>query len=73
MDISFKPFTVSGKAMIAEMGKTSVVFGRLYGFINRIDYDKPLVLDNAVAHMIYKEKAGLRACFFICSDVLRDF
>ena len=55
MDISFKPFTVSGKAMIAEMGKTSVVFGRLYGFINRIDYDKPLVLDNAVAHMIYTE------------------
>ncbi len=55
LDISFKPFTVSGKAMIAEMGKTSVVFGRLYGFINRIDYDKPLVLDNAVAHMIYTE------------------
>ncbi len=55
LDISFKPFTVSGKAMVAEMGKTAVAFGRLYGVINRIDYDKPLVLDNAVAHMIYTE------------------
>lgn len=55
LDISFKPFTVSGKAMIAYMGKTAVVFGRLYGVINRIDYDKPLVLDNAVAHLIFTE------------------
>lgn len=55
LDISFKPFTVSGKAMIAHMGKTAVVFGRLYGVINRIDYDKPLVVDNAVAHLIFTE------------------
>lgn len=55
LDFLFKPFTVSGKAMIANIGTTSVVFGRLYGVINRIDYDKPLVLDNAVAQMIYTE------------------
>ena len=55
LDITFKPFTVSGKAMIADMGKTAVVFGRLYGTINRIDYEKPLVLDNAVAHLIFTE------------------
>lgn len=55
LDISFKPFTVSGKAMIAQMYKTSVVFGRLYGTINRIDYEKPLVVDNTVAHLIFSE------------------
>ncbi len=52
VDISFKPFTVSGKAMVADMGKTAVVFGRLYGTIKQ---DKPLVLDNAVAHLIFTE------------------
>lgn len=55
LDISFKPFTVQGKAMVADMGNTAVVFGRLYGTINRIDYEKPLVLDNAVAHMVFAE------------------
>ncbi len=55
LDISFKPFTVQGKAMCADMGSTSVVFGRLYGTINRVDYDKPLVVDNAVAHLIFSE------------------
>ena len=55
VDIMFKPFTVQGKAMRADMGSTTVVFGRLYGRINRVDYDKPLELDNAQAHMIFSE------------------
>ena len=55
VDISFKPFTVSGKAMVADMGKTAVVFGRLYGTIKQDEQDKPLVLDNAVAHLIFTE------------------
>ena len=55
LDITFKPFTVRGEAMAAKLGGTTVVFGRLYGTINRIDYDKPLELDNAQAHMIFSE------------------
>ena len=55
LDIMFKPFTVRGEAMAAKLGGTTVVFGRLYGTINRIDYDKPLELDNAQAHMIFSE------------------
>ena len=41
--------------MAAKLGNTTVIFGRLYGTINRIDYDKPLELDNAQAHMIFSE------------------
>lgn len=55
LDIMFKPFTVRGEAMSAKLGNTTVIFGRLYGTINRIDYDKPLELDNAQAHMIFSE------------------
>lgn len=55
IDISFKPFTVSGKAMVADMGKTAVVFGRLYGNIEPAGSNKALVLDNAVAHLIFTE------------------
>lgn len=55
LDITFKPFTVKGEPMLAQMGKTTVVFGRLYGQIKRIDFDKPFVLDNAQAHMIFTE------------------
>ena len=55
LDIMFKPFTVRGEAMAAKLGNTTVIFGRLYGTINRIDYDKPLELDNAQAHMIFSE------------------
>ena len=55
LDITFKPFTVRGAAMRAEMGNTIVLFGRLYGAINRVDYDKPLELDNAPAHLILSE------------------
>lgn len=55
VDISFKPFKVSGKAMVADMGKTAVVFGRLYGTIIPTGSEKPLVLDNAVAHLIFTE------------------
>ena len=55
LDITFKPFTVKGDAMCADMDKTTVIFGRLYGTINRVDYEKPLVLDNAQAHMIFSE------------------
>lgn len=53
VDITFKPFTVRGDAMTADMDKTTVIFGRLYGTINRVDREAPLVLDNAQAHMIF--------------------
>lgn len=55
LDITFKPFTVKGEAMCADMDKTSVIFGRLYGTINRVNYERPLVLDNAQAHLIFSE------------------
>lgn len=55
LDISFKPFTVRGEAMAAQMGKTTVVFGRLLGSIKHIDFDNTIVLDNAHAHMILTE------------------
>ena len=55
IDISFKPFTVKGEAMAAQMGKTTVVFGRLLGSIKHIDCDDLLILDNSHAHMILTE------------------
>lgn len=55
VDITFKPFTVKGDVMAAGLDKTTVVFGRLYGEIKRYDFDSPLVLDNAQAHMIFSE------------------
>lgn len=55
LDITFKPFTVQGSAMTADMSGTSVIFGRLYGTINRVDMDQPLVLDNAQAHLVFSE------------------
>ena len=55
LDITFKPFTVKGEPMTAVMDKTTVIFGRLYGHIKRVDYDNPIVLDNAQAHMIFSE------------------
>lgn len=54
-DITFKPFTVKGKPMEAVMDKTTVIFGRLYGEIKRIDLDDPIVLDNLQAHIILSE------------------
>lgn len=55
VDISFKPFTVKNELMAAQMGKTTVIFGRLLGSIKHINYDEPFVLDNAHAHMILTE------------------
>lgn len=55
IDISFKPFTVKGEAMAAQMDKTTVVFGRLLGSIKHIEYNDTLVLDNINAHMILTE------------------
>lgn len=55
VDITFKPFTVKGEPMAAEMDKTTVIFGRLYGEIKRVDFDSPIVLDNAQAHLIFSE------------------
>lgn len=55
LDISFKPFTVKGEPMAAQMGKTTVIFGMLLGSIKHIDCDSPIVLDNAHAHMILTE------------------
>lgn len=55
VDITFKPFTVRGEAMAGAADRTTVVFGRLYGHIKRADYDKPIILDNAQAHMIFTE------------------
>ena len=54
-DITFKPFTINGEPMCADMDNTSVLFGRLYGEIKRADFAKPLVLDNAQAHLIFHE------------------
>lgn len=55
LDITFKPFTVKGEPMSAVMDKTTVIFGRLYGSIKRVDYDAPIVLDNAQAHLVLSE------------------
>ena len=55
VDITFKPFTVGGSAMTAHMDKTFVIFGRLFGSINNVELEKPLVLDNAQAHLIFTE------------------
>ena len=55
VDFTFKPFTVGGKAMLANMDKTTVIFGRLYGTINNVNLPDPLILDNAQAHMIFSE------------------
>ena len=55
VSIEFKPFTVGGKAMLARMGSTAVIFGRLYGELNHLDLGKTLVLDNAQAHFIFTE------------------
>ena len=55
VDITFKPFTVKGEAMAAYMDKTTVIFGRLYGELKRVDMDKPLVLDNSQAHIVLTE------------------
>lgn len=55
LDITFKPFTVKGEPMTAVMDKTTLIFGRLYGTIKRVDYDTPIVLDNAQAHLVISE------------------
>ncbi len=55
VDITFRPFTVKGEPMAAVMDKTTVIFGRLYGNIKRVDYDNPITLDNAQAHMVFTE------------------
>lgn len=55
VDITFKPFTVKRNPMSAQMDKTTVVFGRLYGELKRINFEKPIVLDNAQAHLILSE------------------
>lgn len=55
LDITFKPFTVGGKAMAAYMDKTTVLFGRLYGVINHTEVGKTLTVDNAQAHLIFSE------------------
>lgn len=55
LDITFKPYTVKGDAMSAVMDKTTVVFGRLFGTINRINFDNPLTLDNLQAHLIFSD------------------
>lgn len=55
LDIIFKPFTIKGEPMNAKMDKTNVIFGRLYGSINHVDFENPIELDNAQAHMILTE------------------
>ena len=55
LDITFKPFTVKGSAMSADMDKTSVIFGRLYGTIKTGEQKNPIVLDNSQAHLIFSE------------------
>lgn len=55
VDIIFKPFTIKGKPMISVMDNTKLIYGRLYGEIKRVDYNDPIVLDNALAHMLLTE------------------
>ena len=55
VDITFKPFTVGGAAMVATMASTSVIFGRLYGTVNNVNLPEPLVVDNAQAHLVFSE------------------
>ena len=55
LDVSFKPFTVGGAAMAAEMAASTVIFGRLYGEIQHPGLEMPLVLDNAQAHFVCSE------------------
>ena len=52
-DITFKPFTVGGEAMAAEMSASTVIFGRLYGEIDSRELSSPLVLDNTQAHLVF--------------------
>ena len=54
-DITFKPFTVGGEAMAAQMSASTVIFGRLYGEIHHPEPEQPLVLDNAQAHFVLSE------------------
>ncbi len=54
-DVIFKPYMLTNNVMSADMEKTSVVFGKLYGEIKRVDYDKPLVLDDLQAHIVFNE------------------
>ena len=53
VDITFKPFTISGEPMCADMDNSYLLFGRLYGEIRREGYDEPIVLDNAQAHLLF--------------------
>ncbi|WP_405352733.1 DUF2804 family protein [Ruminococcus sp.] len=55
VDITFKPNKINDKAMVTQMGNTSVTFGVLFGKLKRYDYDAPLVLDNIPAHMVFSE------------------
>ena len=55
LDLTFKPYTVGGKAMAAAMLDTTVIFGRLYGELRHRDIKEPLVLDHMQAHLIFSE------------------
>jgi len=55
LDVTFKPFTVGGKAMAAAMLDTTVIFGKLYGEIHHRELREPLVIDNMPAHLIFSE------------------
>ena len=54
IDITFKPFTLSGKPMNAVMDKSEVIFGRLFGYID-LPGGQRLALDNAQAHLVFAE------------------
>lgn len=55
VDITFKPYTVKGEAMIGNMEQSKIIYGKLYGQIKHSDYAEPIILDNAQAHMILSE------------------
>ena len=55
VDITFKPFTVGGSVMSANMDKTTVIFGRLFGTLNHFDLGVPFPVDNAQAHLVLTE------------------
>lgn len=54
-DVTFKPSISKNGVMSATMGKTTVVYGKLYGEINRVNYNKPIVLNGEFAHIILNE------------------
>lgn len=55
VDLSFRPFTLKTRAMAPVMDNTTIIFGKIFGEIKRVDIEQPLVLDNAKAHIVLSQ------------------